>query len=1010
MKPIRLNLENFGPFLNEEIDFTKIQDNQLFLISGKTGSGKTMIFDGIVYALYGKASTEKREVKHLRSQFAEPNNPLKVTFEFEVRGQHYKVIRTASYTKLGNKTETKPLIEVYIHDGTDYQLEESTISDGNQYLLDVLKLKHDQFRQLFILPQGEFKRFLMSSTTDKQQILRTLFNTQLYEYINLKLQDNTKGIKVQIEKQQEKIKDRWQNLSAFNNEELENYQSISPQQHERLLEVLPKYEEIGKQLVSKLEKETKQLQEKVQDSQLAIEQQKQRIALENHYETILKEIDILEAEKPQIQAYEAQLARITDSKLAMKLYQDAQVETEQLSEYKQQIDQQSKSIKTEQETIQNLEKDIEKLTSQKDTFQSKREFIQNTHYFYQNADQFQTHQLNKKKREQEIESLTIQYTQLKEKVDALYIETKGQVVDLEQERQLLDKIQETRSAIDTMKQAQKDAQEAVRLTNEIEENKTIIQKLQTQISEKTSAIKPITHHDQSLLNHEETVEVLRSELILDEPCPVCHQVVHHIEDGISIEALKQQLQCNKDLEREIQTAKEKMIACQTTLAMNEKMFDKVSHHQFDQEKFEELNEMLSSYSAAYETLHNNNKELEAAQKQLNKLNETMRQVEQEKSLKSEQLNHDSEMLETFKSQTSYDEIQPFVEAFKQVSEEVEDYDKSRERLDVKKQQCEKRIENLMLSRESNQTLVEKSQLKIERLNSELYEELERLDIDNVQQLEQVMQEIDKEAEIKTLITQHVETFHVKIAKRDELKQQIGSFEVKDLTELETNHKVLEKHYQEKQKISHQAELKLKDNDIRIRDIKDQITYLKEQLEEQSELVILSDIIKGANHKKLSLENYVLTYYLDQILVQANKRLANMTGGRYRLVRREKAGYGYSGLDIDVFDYYANQSRPINSLSGGETFQASLALALGLCEIVQNEQGGISLDAMFIDEGFGTLDQETLETALDTLIQLQSSGRLVGVISHVTELKERIPIILEVISNNYQSVTKLSFRE
>lgn len=136
----------------------------------------------------------------------------------------------------------------------------------------------------------------------------------------------------------------------------------------------------------------------------------------------------------------------------------------------------------------------------------------------------------------------------------------------------------------------------------------------------------------------------------------------------------------------------------------------------------------------------------------------------------------------------------------------------------------------------------------------------------------------------------------------------------------------------------------------------------------------------------------------------------MTGQRYELVRKIDKGRGYSGLEIEVFDYYSNQARHITSLSGGETFQASLALALGLSEIVQNEQGGISLDAMFIDEGFGTLDQETLETALDTLIQLQATGRLVGIISHVTELKNRIPTILEVNAKNYQSSTSLTFNE
>ena len=131
----------------------------------------------------------------------------------------------------------------------------------------------------------------------------------------------------------------------------------------------------------------------------------------------------------------------------------------------------------------------------------------------------------------------------------------------------------------------------------------------------------------------------------------------------------------------------------------------------------------------------------------------------------------------------------------------------------------------------------------------------------------------------------------------------------------------------------------------------------------------------------------------------------MTSQRYQLKRRTQVSQGYSGLEIDVYDAYANQARHISSLSGGESFQASLALALGLSEVVQQEAGGIVLESMFIDEGFGTLDQETLETALDTLLGLKSSGRMVGIISHVSELKQRIPLILEVKTDQYQSYTQ-----
>ncbi|MGO3726469.1 SbcC/MukB-like Walker B domain-containing protein, partial [Staphylococcus carnosus] len=155
-------------------------------------------------------------------------------------------------------------------------------------------------------------------------------------------------------------------------------------------------------------------------------------------------------------------------------------------------------------------------------------------------------------------------------------------------------------------------------------------------------------------------------------------------------------------------------------------------------------------------------------------------------------------------------------------------------------------------------------------------------------------------------------------------------------------------------------------------------------------------------------NYVLVYYLEMILEFANKRFMKMTNNRYILKRSDVVTQGYSGLEIVVFDSHSNKTRHISTLSGGESFQASLALALGLSEVVQQESGGITLESMFIDEGFGTLDQETLETALDTLLNIKSTGRMVGIISHVSELKQRIPTILEVKTDAYQSTTQFKF--
>ncbi|HAR6391024.1 TPA: SMC family ATPase, partial [Staphylococcus pseudintermedius] len=247
-------------------------------------------------------------------------------------------------------------------------------------------------------------------------------------------------------------------------------------------------------------------------------------------------------------------------------------------------------------------------------------------------------------------------------------------------------------------------------------------------------------------------------------------------------------------------------------------------------------------------------------------------------------------------------------------------------------------------------------------------------------------------------------------KMQDVSQQLSAITVEDLDDLKVKQQQQRADFEDVQRRFNEYAFQATQNQKTAQKINDEVTYLKNTLNEQIELFQLAEILSGKNAHNLTLENYVLMHYLEQILLKANQRLLSMTGQRYELVRNEKKGRGFSGLEIEVFDYYSNQSRHITSLSGGETFQASLALALGLSEVVQSEQGGIALDAMFIDEGFGTLDQETLETALDTLIQLQSSGRLVGIISHVSELKNRIPIILEVVSKNYQSTTHLRSNE
>ena len=204
----------------------------------------------------------------------------------------------------------------------------------------------------------------------------------------------------------------------------------------------------------------------------------------------------------------------------------------------------------------------------------------------------------------------------------------------------------------------------------------------------------------------------------------------------------------------------------------------------------------------------------------------------------------------------------------------------------------------------------------------------------------------------------------------------------------------------------------KSNASIMKDIQNLLTQFKALENDYASLGQLRDVLDGKNRFNMRFEIFAQAYYFESMLEHANARLARMTHGRYSFRRKESVrdGRKQAGLDLDVMDQYTRRARDVATLSGGESFKASLSLALGLADVVTGESGGVELSTIFIDEGFGTLDDESLDDTVETLLQLQDSGRLVGVISHVAELKERIPAHLVVTSGKRGSHAHFEVRE
>ncbi|MDR5603432.1 exonuclease subunit SbcC [Staphylococcus coagulans] len=1010
MKPIRLHLKNFGPFLDETIDFSNIQSNQLFLISGKTGSGKTMIFDGMVYALYGRASTEKREVKHLRSHFAQPKEPLTVTFEFEINGGRYKVVREASFLKPGNKNETKPKLEVYHLNGDVFELVESTIQAGDQFILNLLKLKQDQFRQLFILPQGEFKSFLVSNSTDKQAILRTLFNTQLYDVLKNELVDKTKNMKNEIDQIYTKIQSSWDEMYTLDNDELVAQKQLKSEQYELILDALPMFQRIGQQQVDETAVEKSKREGALKKINEAVAREESRQQLKQQKADLEHKLNQLNEQQPRITELEKKLKLITESQFAIKTYQNKLEYEKTLNSKKSK----QSTLTSEFDALKEIEVQdatlLENHLAQQERIDQQSQFIQNTRHYFQQVDQL-------KQKEQRDQQINAQHQQVVEEMDKANNELQQmseedieKKPDYEKKSQLQNMQMTLTEQHTSLIESEKRMHLKLKHEESLEQLNKQYENLTHEIEAQRAQLHTISSQDQHLLDHEKAVVTLRTVLQVDEPCPVCGQNVSHVDYGPEIDAIKSLQSENVKIETQIRELTEQRIHCEADITNTKERLNEIGEIQFNKNLLNENEVQLLNVKNDIEAVDHENKRIEALQQQVERINKVLDENTRQKQLLEKEQQHIQEQLENFQQITGYDDIVKFQNVFERIDSEVLAFEEQKLALTQQLENTQNKVKNHHYDLRLIAQQIDDVTTQLNRLDDELKIAMKQLDIAD----EAALMTISNESENKSDYTSEVEQFHHEIQalqfKLQDVTTQILNIEPNNIETLKKEQREIQIQYDSVQKRLNEFAFQVDQNKKTIQRIEREIAHLKQTVSAQIELFQLAEILNGKNEHNLTLENYVLMHFLEQILVKANQRLLSMTGQRYELIRNEKKGRGFSGLEIEVFDYYSNQSRHITSLSGGETFQASLALALGLCEVVQNEQGGIALDAMFIDEGFGTLDQETLETALDTLIQLQSSGRLVGIISHVTELKNRIPVILDVVSKNYQSTTLLRYNE
>ena len=1011
MKPVKLTLNNFGPFLHETIDFTQIKDDQLFLISGKTGSGKTMIFDAIVYSLFGKASTEGRSESGLRSHFAEAKSPMWVQYEFQLNEKYFKIIRQGAFTKEGNTSQTPGKLDVYEYDAESetYELRESKISAGNQYIKSLLGVNAEQFRQLFILPQGEFKKFLVSNSTDKQGILRTLFNSIRFEEIQNLLQSEVKEEKKQIERRYDQIKLLWEEIDAFDDEQLIQFKHIHHMKTKELIQTIPNFKTIGHRL------EEKKLYLKNEQNERLISITK-RIDLNKTLEQQLTELENYRQLKHQldeqiedIKVLKLKLNRLNDAGMLFNLYDQQHFKEEKYQTVKTKITESENKLSQLNNKINVLEEERKHLDKLSDSYRLKSENLEQSKPFYNHLDKYQQafkeqehiiHNYNEMVKEQE--KLKDKEYKMSKTIENYKVDNKAVDMFSEQIYQLQKRLDEQQSLKDKY-------EKRVSLKEQYHQHSLEAQKLKDDIDILNHQLATIDKRNIDLNDKQTFITEIQSALHIGDTCPICGNEIESLNQHIDFETIHQNQQLLNQLSNEINEKKQNLSKIETTCELLSQQISDLGEIGYKTINLNQLKEQLQYAKSEKVQLQQQLEELDKLKQKFNALQQQKHQQELKLEKLASQKHQNRTLIQDFEAGTGYSNIETFKTNYLSLRKEIDEYYQHVDEINENMQSYQN---TLALEKNSidNYLVTSKDlQKELDYFTTTIQKEMKRLDLENEEEVKKLKHELQNKEQIEQRINHYdkeQQKFSVEI---ERLTQLTSEKELEDISNLEMQKEYIEEKYNQYVNEVVSIQYKIKKNDEKFEKIKEHIHYLDEELKEQQEIFNLSEVLSGKNHQKLSLENYVLIYYLERIIHQANIRLNIMSGRRYQLKRRESVSQGYSGLEIDVFDLYSNKSRHISSLSGGETFQASLALALGLSEVVQQESGGITLESMFIDEGFGTLDQETLETSLDTLLNLKTSGRMVGIISHVSELKQRIPLILEVNTNQYQSSTKFKWK-
>lgn len=899
MRPLKITMSAFGPYAGEvTLDMQKLGKSGIYLITGDTGAGKTTVFDAISYALYGEASGNYRENTTLRSKYASADTPTFVELEFEYNNEIYKINRNPEYPRPNKRgegfTKQSANAELVMPDGSVI----TKIKEVSAKVEEIIGINKNQFSQIAMIAQGDFRKLLNCETNERSKIFRKIFKTEPYHNIEIKLSSLFNELKRNREKEKSGIEQYINQLKCNENDTL-SLELERAKSGDVLIEDVIK---LAGEIINKDTLEYTKTQKNI--------------------ESINEEIEKINS---NIKLYENQEA-------TKKAYAEASTKFEELKTKRNDCEKAYKSAEAQRERLDDLTRKINLINSKMPKYDELKS-LENS--IKERTQSFEKSNNLLKLKQQEI---TLLEKEIDEKSKALE-EVKGAdllaqklTVKKEEIKKKAEALKELKTEIDRCKTEQKNLKNAQSFAKSALDEYGALENEYNQIY---------------IAFFNEQAGIIADELKDGEPCPVCGSTSH------------------PNLARKSENA-----PSQADVESAQNLVKKA------QEKADKARDTASALKSRFDEIAAN---VKSAAKKL--------------------FGTDDNVFDDYNSNINalkkeYDDTLALLKTANEKLNLYQKLDKEIPKIQEKQKSLSDEISTLNTQKASDEAFISENTKRVTSIKSELDFESADIAKDKLKEYTTLSNDIKNAIEKSKNDFDDIKSkYDTQKGTKASLEKALKEFKEIDLASLKEKSLKLNEYKKDVDKTAKSLYSRIESNKLLVDNISEKRDILKGYDDKYVWLKALSETANGdiSGKEKITLETFVQMTYFDSIIRKANIRLLTMSDGQYELVRRSDAETlkKNEGLALDVIDHFNGSSRSVSTLSGGESFMASLCLALGLSDEIQSSNGGIKLDTMFVDEGFGSLDGEALDRALSALTSLSQGNRLVGIISHVDALRDRI---------------------